>query len=212
MKRTFLLSMTTILLAAPLSAQQPAPTRTLPAELRAGRWGISAGVFGGGGTLGWFRMTSSRNAFTLDLTASGEALLGETEHSEFNTTTTDRLIVRASVEPGFRRYGAGRGDVASYFAGNLALGVEGSVFETENEQEDYYSYSEAWSPFGGIGMGIGVEWFPTDALSLRAQVGGNAEYMWRAARANGGSGVEERTEHIIRAGIGTTGLAASIWF
>ena len=195
-------------LATPLAAQQAVPARGLPPELREGRWGVSFGVFSGGGSLGLFRMTSVRNALTLDVRAHGHVALTESEDAT-RVVDQEQANFRVSIEPGFRRYGAGRGEVASFFAANAVLGVEGHVYETETV--GYYRSSQTYAPFGGVGAGLGVEWFATDALSLRAQVGGVVEYSYRYSETTD-SPVEQRREHIIRGNIGGAGLSGSIWF
>jgi len=196
-------------LAVPVAAQQTTTARALPSELRDGRWALSFGASLGGGFLGYTNMTSSRTAFTLDLSASGGFLTGENEEADTIVSTRESAQVFATIQPGLRWYGRGRGDVASYVGAHLILGVEG--YYNELQDEDDVRSSQSWAPVGGIGAGIGLEWFVTDALSLRGEIGASADYSYRYSERVDLS-VEQTREHSVRGRIGTTGLAATLWF
>lgn len=184
--------------------------RALPAELRDGRWAISFGVFTGGGALGWSRMVSRRSAFTLDF--AGTAAVGLAELQQ-DSLTHDRNALTASLSlaPGIRRYLSGRGEVASFFAMRVPVGVDVRISEIDDESGS--ARLERWAPSVGLQLGLGIEWFPTDALSLRGELvaGGSYSYAVAEQRSFSGATLEER-DHSLTLGLGRSGLAAALWF
>lgn len=191
-----------VLTAVPLAAQEGRP---LPAELRDGRRSLSFAMFTGGGTaIGLGFMMSSRTAFTLDLQA--DASIGRSEVADGEVVVNERedWHLRLAVAPGFRRYMAGRGDVASYVAGRLLLGVDGASSATTTRRARF------WAPRAGTALGFGLEWFVTDAMSLRGEAVVDAafRYSHRTADPDG----SEDTSWRLDAGLGQSALALSIWF
>lgn len=209
MKRTTGLAIAVLLMAAPVAAQQTVPSRTMPTALRDGRWALSFGVYGGGGFgVAYSKMTSARNAFTIDVDVAGRGAMSDISRNDTVFAEERRVSVSASVAPGFRRYTHGRDVVASYFAGRLPLGVLGAGQESETE-DGLISYGR-WTPFIGAEAGWGLEWFPTDAFSLRGEIVVGARYSYEFETAP--AGATERRQHELTFGVGRSGLAASIWF
>ena len=200
-----------MLAGAPLAAQDPAPatpSRAMPTALRDNRWALGFGVFGGGGFgVGYTNMTSARTAFTIDVDVDGYGFMGDIERNDTVLAERRGASVYASVAPGFRRYTAGRGAVASYFAGRLPIGINGQGYEDEDE-EGLTSYGR-WTPFVGAEAGWGLEWFPTDALSLRGEFVLGARYGYEYQF---GADSSESRQHNLSVDIGGSGLSASLWF
>lgn len=70
--------------------------------------------------------------------------------------------------------------------------------------------NEAWSPTGGAALGFGLEWFASDAMSLRGEVTLDGTYTYRKGSYSSGGG--EDVSHRIDVGLGQSALAFSIHF
>lgn len=197
------------LMASPLAAQQATTSGTRPPELRDGRWGLSFGVGYDGAGVGFSHMMSARTAFTMDLRGHGSYTLAETEQADTIVEQREHVDFRVTVSPGFRRYGSGRGEVASFVGAHAILGFEG--YSSEHDREVAYYYHRRLAPLGGLGFGVGLEWFVTDALSLRGQIGANATYTYREHESVDNA-VTQTREHSIQGNLGPTGVTATFWF
>ena len=198
-----------LLLATALLATVADASAQLPAALRDGRRVLSFGALtGGGGIVGYSVMTSSRNAFTIDFMADGSFLTGESSLNDVTTAEQDAVSFDVFVAPGFRRYMAGRGDVASYVAARALLGFEGQINES-TDGAGTVSRTESWAPVGGAAVGFGFEWFVTDEMSLRGEVALDGTYTYRSQSASNGS---ENVTQVIDFGLGQSAIVFSIWF
>src|SRR5688500_17819308 len=135
-----------LLLATALLATADAASAQRPAALRDGRRALSFGVLtGGGGTIGLTMMTSARNAFTLDFQADGLLATSETTEGDVSQGESELLIASVTLSPGFRRYMAGRGEVASYVGARALLGFSSSINES-TAPDGTVSRTEQWGP------------------------------------------------------------------
>ncbi|HEX6589968.1 MAG TPA: hypothetical protein VF039_13270 [Longimicrobiales bacterium] len=193
-----------LLLVLPLDASAQRPS-----ALRDGRRALSFNVLTSGGAgLGYSVMLSPRSAFTIDF--NGDVSLISTENSTDDAVTgeTDSFDGEITLAPGYRRYMAGRGEVASYIAAKALLGFASSI--NENTAVDgSVTRVEQWSPLAGAALGFGLEWFVTDEMSLRGEIALDGTWEYRNSSNSSGS---EQTSHVIEAGLGQSGIAFSIWF
>ena len=197
-----LLSIAVLATATDAAAQRPA-------ALRDGRRALSFNVLTSGGAgLGYSMMVTPRTAFTIDF--NGDAVLVGSDRSTNDVVEggEDRFDGEITVAPGFRRYMAGRGEVASYIAGKALLGFAASIEET-TAADGTELRSEDWNPLAGGAFGFGLEWFVTDEMSLRGEVALDATWERRSSSTSADS---EVTTTVIRAGLGQSGIAFSIWF
>jgi hypothetical protein len=191
------------LVTAVLTATPTVASGQLPSELRDGRRALSMGLLANdGANVGFSLMLTSRTALTLDISGNAALLSDEDAAQE-----SDQFVGQAFLAPGFRHYMAGRGDVASYLAGRALLGFETMVRETTDDAGET-SRTEMSAPSAGGAVGFGLEWFATDALSVRGEVVLDA--TWTRATADN-DGLEQETTSL-RAGLGQSALTISILF
>ena len=197
-----------LLLATAFLATAEAASAQRPAALRDGRRALSFGVLtGGGGMIGLSMMTSARTAFTLDFQAAGMLSTSETTDNDVSLGEGETLIASVTVAPGFRRYMAGRGDVASYIGMRALLGFSSNINES-TAADGTVTRTEQWGPHAGAAAGFGLEWFVTDEMSLRGEVVFDATYDYRKATND----TREQTVQQISAGLDQSAVVFSIWF
>jgi hypothetical protein len=115
-----------------------------------GKWGISAGVFGGGGEASLFRGKSDRSAWLFDLSVANVSLT-------VNSGNSDNVAL--SVGPGYRRFLrvtdglSPYWDLAAHFLYNRQ---HGSSFET----------AKTWG--GDASLSFGLEYFTPWHFSIAA--------------------------------------------
>lgn len=197
-----------LLLAAALLSTAEAASAQRPAALRDGRRALSFGVLtGGGGMIGFSMMTSARTAFTLDFQANGLLTTSETTDNDVSIGESEVLIASVTLAPGFRRYMAGRGDVASYVGARALFGFTSNINES-TAADGTVTRSENWGPHAGAAAGFGLEWFVTDEMSLRGEVVLDAIYDYSKST----NGSREQTVQQIQAGLDQSAVVFSIWF
>ena len=127
-----------------------------------GKWGIGAGVFGGGGEVSLFRGKSDRSAWLFDLSVSN---LSSTEHSEPGSSASlarNDDNVALSVGPGYRgflRVTDGLSpywDLAAHFLYNRRHGSANSDSFTD----------KSWG--GDASLSFGLEYFTPWHFSIAA--------------------------------------------
>ena len=81
-----------------------------------GKWGIGAGVFGGGGEVSLIRGKSERSAWLFDVGVKQRDEAYDTEVTPpLLPTTSSRSIVTVEAGPGYRRYVRGTEDFSPYW-------------------------------------------------------------------------------------------------
>ena len=183
-----------LVVAAPAAAQ-------VPHAVRDGRQALSFGVLtNGSGMIGYSLMLSPRTALTID--AQADAALGSVEQVDFDR---DTFQLEALLAPGLRHYMSGRGPVASYLAGRALFGLDGTVVRTTTAGTT--ERDEFWTPMAGGALGFGLEWFVTDAMSLRGEAALEGTYRWSS-----NDGPPESSTSTLHLGLGQSQLALSILF
>lgn len=179
-----------------------------PTALREGRWGLSFGLFeGGAARVGFQQMTSPRGAFTFEFSGSAETTSRVEEGDSMPTFEHSAVNVQLSLRPGIRRYLEPGGSTASFGFVEGVVGVSGWYNESSGRE------SRQWSPMAGAAGGLGIEWFVTDALSLRGEAGVSALYSWYNARTDDPVGGDRETRvSSLRFGLYRSGIAATIHF
>lgn len=197
------------LLAIAILASADDAAAQRPAAVRDGRRALSFNVLAAGGAgLGYTLMVTPRTAFTIDFNGSAMLRTSETGESGVLESESDHFNGQVTIAPGFRRYMAGRGDVASYVAGRAMLGAYSSIMESRLA-DGTGTRTESWSPFAGGAAGFGLEWFVTDEMSLRGETALDVTWEYRHDKNNAD---REQTSTILRAGLGQSAVTFSIWF
>ena len=191
-----------------LAADPSAVSAQLPGELRDGRRALSMGLLAdSGATVGFSIMLTSRTALTIDVMGSATLSSAEAEQGGVSAGETDAFLANVHFAPGVRRYMAGRGDVASFVALRALLGYETFVRET-TDPDGTVDRTERRIPSVGGAAGFGLEWFATDAMSVRGEVVLDGTYR-RSTEEFGN--VEQRFTSM-RVGLGRSALTVSILF
>ncbi len=135
------------------------PTPVQPPVPSEGSWGVSFNLPDGGGTgLGVRKMVSDRTNFGVDLTLDVDRR--ELENGAVSDERTSWIV---GVNPDLRLYRSARGPVVPF------IEVEARV--------QYGESNEDVSSFGaGAGLGLGVEWFPLDRMSISGSTGLDVDY------------------------------------
>ena len=195
--------------ARPLGAQESEPdSAAWPAALREGQWGLSFGIFeGGSAAVGFHRMTTPRTAFTFDFSGSVDTGNRVEESDSFPSREVTSVQTNLSLQPGLRRYLAPGGSTATFGFVEGLIGVSGYFYQTPTDER------RSWAPVAGASAGLGIEWFVTDALSLRGEAGLSATYSWYSTKDEDTywGDVETRTTNF-RFGLYRSGIAATIHF
>jgi len=157
----------------------------------AGKWGIGAGVLGGGGEISLIRGHSERTAWLFEVQLSGS---NGNEQVEYTTpggpalTPVDRNSSSFSIAagPGLRRYSRSPSEFSPYFD----VSIRGTY------RRSHTTGSPTYTGIGtGLGLGFGLEYFTRWHFSVAAHAP-VANLSWFRDRADHGDGlyVEKRGE------------------
>lgn len=183
----------------------PAPAR---AQDWRPEWGDRSIAFalpsGGGGSLGiwWHRAGGRSRALELGLdTGAALDVGGDVDRYSLQTN--------ASLGLAFKRYGTAVGPVSPHlYAGT---GIRGHWRNQGVDDPGRSAYS--WWGGGAYGrLGLGVDWFPLERVSIGGHTGGSLEYWYQNPPQGTGLSGDEPHRHAVSFGLFTSGLSLNIYF
>lgn len=171
-------------------------------------WGDRSIAFampgGGGGGLGiwWHRAGRRSRALELDLdTGASLDVGGEVDRYSLQTT--------ASLGLAFKRYGAAVGSVSPHLYGGT--GIRGHWRNQGANDPSRAAYS-LWGAGAYTRLGLGVDWFPLERISVGGHTGGSLDYWYQNPPAGTGLTGDQPRRHSLAFGLFTSGLSLHIYF
>lgn len=186
---------------APANAQEPAPVISTPEK---GTWSLAIELpDGGGSSLGLWKMTGERTNFGLQV---GFSWTDNEQEADDQSSSTDDNAWSLNLAPTIQRYFRVAENVAPFLIGGIDFGVGQT---RRRRQTSEFTFEDLQTNYSlGAKVGIGVDWFPLESISIGAHTGLRLRFVDFRRE---GTGVEA-SGHNIRVNTFLSSLLLRIYF
>lgn len=153
--------------------------------------------------LWWHRSSARAAGLELGLHTNGQLYLGGSNPDEY------RLQSRLDVGAVFKRYGEPVGPVSPYL--HTGFGVS-AVWRNQGIDEPVGESATEWGAGVYGRLGLGVDWFPLERVSLGGFTGGALHYTFLDPADRFGGSTDRAQRHSLAFALFTSGLALHIYF
>ncbi len=173
------------------AAAHPSPQGPLAER---GTWALGFDLRSGeGGSFSLWRVRSPYTA--LGLEASLSLSRTEEDYDDPGLSTGNYQSLRLQLRPTFKRYRSVRNGIAPYVYYQALGGFRGWKRE---DPAPFREYSSSMIEVG-VGLGLGVDWFPLKRISVGGRTGMSLRYLFgEASRSDPRSGRVEKQPYIER--------------